>query len=74
MMSFVHVEPPVPSYARETVSSQQRKEQGDNRGDTPLFLPDHIRQSTDLSLFETEGDRPEQEETPSPLNESVSLL
>nr|XP_022304299.1 deleted in lung and esophageal cancer protein 1-like isoform X2 [Crassostrea virginica] len=67
-------EPPVPSYARETVSSQQRKEQGDNRGDTPLFLPDHIRQSTDLALFETEGDRPEQEDTPSPLMESSKAL
>lgn len=69
------VEPLVPSYARDTVSSQQRKDQGteDRRGDTPLFLPGHIRESTDLELFEGEEGRPHHEETPSPLWESVSL-
>lgn len=74
--SILHiVEPLVPSYARDTVSSQQRKDQGteDRRGDTPLFLPGHIRESTDLELFEGEEGRPHHEETPSPLWESVSL-
>uniref|UniRef100_A0A8W8MX88 Deleted in lung and esophageal cancer protein 1 n=1 Tax=Magallana gigas TaxID=29159 RepID=A0A8W8MX88_MAGGI len=65
-------EPLIPSYARDTVSSQQRKDQGteDHRGDTPLFLPGHIRQSTDLELFEGEEGRPHPEETPSPVWES----
>lgn len=74
--SILHiVEPLIPSYARDTVSSQQRKDQGteDHRGDTPLFLPGHIRQSTDLELFEGEEGRPHPEETPSPVWESVSF-
>lgn len=74
--SILHiVEPLIPSYARDTVSSQQRKDQGteDRRGDTPLFLPGHIRQSTDLELFEGEEGRPHPEETPSPVWESVSF-
>ncbi|XP_061179869.1 deleted in lung and esophageal cancer protein 1-like isoform X2 [Saccostrea echinata] len=67
-------EPLVPSYARDTVSSQQRKDLGslERRGDTPLFLPEFLRQSTDLALYEAENTEIQNEETPSPVVESLN--
>ncbi|XP_056008414.1 deleted in lung and esophageal cancer protein 1-like isoform X2 [Ostrea edulis] len=67
-------EPLVPSYARETVSSQQRNDligTGERRGETPLFLASYLRQSTDLALYDAEDGRLLQEETPSPVMESL---
>jgi hypothetical protein len=69
------VEPLVPSYARETVSSQQRRDlggTGERREETPLFVAGYLRQSTDLALYDADDGQLLQDETPSPIMESVS--